>query len=105
MVTGFGSCGLVKIGNLAEAHGKYVIPHGSGVYSHHYVTTKVNSPFTEQLMMAPDADKVIPQYYPLINDEPVPVNGRLKVGDKPGFGVTLNKKDNNLVEVKSGEKL
>jgi L-rhamnonate dehydratase len=98
-----GWCGglteLIKIGNLAEAHGKWVIPHGSGVYSHHYVTTKVNAPFTEQLMMAPKADKVLPQFYPLIKDEPIPVNGKLKVSDKPGFGVELNK-DETLIEVK-----
>ncbi len=104
-----GWCGgmteLVKIGNLAEAHGKMVVPHGSGVYSHHYVTTRVNSPFTECLMMAPKADKVLPQYYPLIKNEPVPVNGRLKVGDGPGFGVELNKEGNNLAEVKKGTRL
>ena len=60
-----GWCGgmteLIKIGNMAEAHGKYVIPHGSGTYSYHYVTTKTNSPITECLMMAPEADKVVPQ--------------------------------------------
>jgi L-rhamnonate dehydratase len=98
-----GWCGglteLIKIGNLAEAHGKWIIPHGSGIYSHHYVTTKVNAPFTEQLMMAPKADKVLPQFYPLIKDEPIPVNGSLKVSDKPGFGVELNK-DETLIEVK-----
>jgi len=98
-----GWCGglteLIKIGNLAEAHGKWIIPHGSGIYSHHYVTTKVNAPFTEQLMMAPKADKVLPQFYPLIKDEPIPVNGKLKVSDKPGFGVELNK-DETLIEIK-----
>jgi L-rhamnonate dehydratase len=103
-----GWCGglteLIKIGNLADAHGKLVIPHGSGVYSYHYVTTKVNSPITECLMMAPQADKVVPQYYPLIKDEPMPVNGKLKVSDKPGFGVELNK-DKTLVEVKKGTHL
>lgn len=102
-----GWCGgmteLIKIANLAEAHGKLVIPHGSGVYSHHFVVTRVNSPFTECLMMAPEADKVLLQYYPLLKDEPIPVNGRLKLSDKPGFGVELNKE--NLVEVKKGQKL
>lgn len=102
-----GWCGgmteLIKIANLAEAHGKLVIPHGSGVYSHHFVVTRVNSPFTECLMMAPQADKVLPQYYPLLKDEPIPVNGRLKLSDKPGFGVELNKE--NLVEVKKGQRL
>ena len=103
-----GWCGglteLIKIGNLADAHGKMVIPHGSGVYSYHYVTTKVNSPITECLMMAPEADRVVPQYYPLIQDEPMPVNGKLKVSDKPGFGVELNK-DKTLIEVKKGTRL
>lgn len=103
-----GWCGgmteLIKIGNLADAHGKMVIPHGSGVYSYHYVTTKVNSPFTECLMMAPAADKVVSQYYPLIKDEPLPINGKLIVSDKPGFGVELNK-DKTLIEVTKGTRL
>ena len=101
-----GWCGglteLVKIGNLAEAHGKMVIPHGSSVYSYHYVTTKVNSPITECLIMSPQADRVVGQYYPLLKDEPVPVNGRLNVDDKPGFGVELNR-DKSLVPVFAGE--
>lgn len=104
-----GWCGglteLIKIGNLAEAYGKYVIPHGSGPYSQHYVITKVNSPFTEWLMMSPKADRITPQYFPLLKDEALPVNGKLKVSDKPGFGVELNKEDNILTEVKKGQKL
>jgi L-rhamnonate dehydratase len=56
-------------------------------------------------MMSPEADKVISQYYPLIKNEPVPVNGRLKVGDAPGFGVELNKEDTNLIQVKKGTHL
>jgi L-rhamnonate dehydratase len=103
-----GWCGglteLIKIGNLADSYGKMVIPHGSGVYSHHYVVTKVNSPFTEYLVMSPDASEVVPQYFPLLKDEPVPVNGRLKVSDKPGFGVELNYHA-GLVEIKSGQSI
>ena len=30
-------------------------------------------------------------------DEPLPVDGYVTLSDKPGFGVTLNRKDNNLV--------
>ena len=64
---------------------------------------KTNSPITECLMMAPEADKVVPQYYPLLKDEPMPVNGKLKVSDKPGFGVELNK--DKTLEVKKGTRL
>ena len=68
------------------------MPHGSSVYSYHFVATRHNSPFAEFLMMAPAADKVVPMFSPLLLDEPVPENGRLRISalDKPGFGVRLN---------------
>ena len=91
-----GWCGglteLIKISALADAHNTLVVPHGSSVYSYHFVVTRHNSPFAEFLMMAPKADRVVPMFTPLLLDEPVPVNGRMKVHalDKPGFGVRLN---------------
>ncbi|AWB06555.1 L-rhamnonate dehydratase (plasmid) [Azospirillum humicireducens] len=89
-----GWCGgiteLIKISALADAHNVLVVPHGSSVYSYHFVVTRHNSPFAEFLMMAPKADTVVPMFNPLLLDEPVPVNGRLKVPDRPGFGVRLN---------------
>jgi len=45
---------------------------------------------SEFLMMAPDADWVVPMFAPLLLDEPVAVNGKMKVPDTPGFGVRLN---------------
>jgi L-rhamnonate dehydratase len=43
-------------------------------------------------MSAPEADKVLPAFTPLLLDEPIPENGRMKASvlDKPGFGVRLN---------------
>lgn len=83
---------IIKISALADAHGALVVPHGSSVYSYHFVATRHNSPFAEFLMMAPEADKVVPMFHPLLLDEPVPENGRLKISalDRPGFGVRLN---------------
>jgi L-rhamnonate dehydratase len=89
-----GWCGgiteLIKISALADAHNVLVVPHGSSVYSYHFVVTRHNSPFAEFLMMAPKADEVVPMFNPLMLDEPVPVNGRMKVPETPGFGVRLN---------------
>ncbi|PTL90641.1 L-rhamnonate dehydratase [Halomonas litopenaei] len=91
-----GWCGgvteLIKISALADAHNKLVVPHGSSVYSYHFVITRHNSPFAEFLMMAPKADEVVPMFHPLLLDEPVPSHGRMSVSalDKPGFGVRLN---------------
>lgn len=81
---------LIKISALADARGIPVIPHGSSVYSYHFVVTRHNSPFSEFLMMHPQATEVVPMFSPLLLDEPVPVNGRLKVPETPGFGVRLN---------------
>jgi L-rhamnonate dehydratase len=91
-----GWCGgvteLIKIANMAESYGKLMVPHGSSVYSYHFVITRHNSPFAELLMMSPQADKVVPQFAPQLLGEPVPENGRMKLSalDKPGFGVELN---------------
>lgn len=92
-----GWCGgiteLIKISALAEARDKLVVPHGSSVYSYHFVVTRHNSPFAEFLMMHPGAADIVPMFAPLLLGEPVPVNGRIKVSalDKPGFGVSLNR--------------
>jgi L-rhamnonate dehydratase len=89
-----GWCGglseLLKISALADARGVLVVPHGSSVYSYHFSITRHNSPFAEFLMMAPGADVVTPMFSPLLLDEPVPQNGRMKLPDTPGFGVRLN---------------
>ena len=89
-----GWCGgiteLVRISALADSRSVMVVPHGSSVYSYHFVITRHNSPFAEFLMMAPNADEVIPMFSPLLLDEPVPQNGHMKLPDTPGFGVRLN---------------
>ena len=91
-----GWCGgmteLLKISALADAHGKLVVPHGSSVYSYHFVITRHNSPFAEFLMMHPEASAVVPMFAPQLLGEPVPINGRIAASalDRPGFGVELN---------------
>lgn len=91
-----GWCGglteLLRIAALADAHGVPVVPHGSSVYSYHFVVTRPSSQFAEFLMMSPGADEVVPMFAPLLLGEPVPKGGRLSVTelDRPGFGVALN---------------
>ena len=89
-----GWCGgiteLTKISAMADANGALVVPHGSSVYSYHFVVTRTNSPFAEFLMMHPTAEEVVPMFSPMLLGEPVPVNGKLKVPETPGFGVELN---------------
>jgi L-rhamnonate dehydratase len=92
-----GWCGgiteLLKISALADAKGKMVVPHGSSVYSYHFVVTRHHSPFAEFLMMHPGPTEVVPMFAPQLLGEPVPVNGRIRTSalDRPGFGVELNR--------------
>lgn len=89
-----GWCGgiteLLRISAMADAHGKLVVPHGSSVYSYHFVVTRHNSPYSEFLMMHPEGTEVVPMFSPLLLDEPVPDGGRMRVPDRPGFGVRLD---------------
>jgi L-rhamnonate dehydratase len=82
---------LLKIAAYADAHGTLVIPHGSSVYSYHFMITRVDAPFAEFLVMSPDGAEIVPMFTPLLLGEPVPEGGRIRLGDEPGFGVELNR--------------
>ncbi len=82
---------LLEIAALADEHHVPVIPHGSSVYSYHFVATRPSSEFCEFLVMSAKADEIIPMFAPLLLGEPVPVGGRLRLSDEPGFGVELNR--------------
>ncbi|PJI89324.1 L-rhamnonate dehydratase [Sphingomonas koreensis] len=92
-----GWCGgvteLIKIADDADRKGVLMVPHGSSVYSYHFVVTRHNSPFAEFLMMHPGPTEVVPMFAPQLLGEPVPVNGKIRASelDKPGFGVELNR--------------
>lgn len=82
---------LLKISALAQTYGVPVIPHGSSIYSYHFTATRVDVPFVEFVMLAPDAATIVPMFTPLFLNEPVPSGGRLRIPDQPGFGVELNR--------------
>lgn len=81
---------LLKIKAMASARSRLCVLHASSVYSYHFAITSDATPFSEFLMMAPNADRVVPMFEPLFTDEPVPVDGHVTPSEDPGFGVTLN---------------
>jgi len=81
---------------LASAFDVPVIPHGSSVYSFHLQFAFPSCPIAECLIMSPKADHVVPYFGNLFLDEPLPKDGYIELSDKPGFGVTLNRKDLHL---------
>lgn len=82
---------LLVIAAHADAHGIAVNPHVCGVYGYHFVATRPGAPPAELLITSPDGMKVEPFFDSLLVDEPLPVDGRLRLSqlDGPGFGVEL----------------
>ena len=77
-----------KIAAMAKPYNMPVIPHSSGVYNYHFVISNSNSPFAEYLVNGV-GDEIVPAFEAVIG-EPLPVNGKITLSDKPGFGVDLN---------------
>ena len=80
---------LLRIAAHAEAYDLPVIPHGSGPYSYHFVASRTFSPLCEYVAASPDGRSLRPVFGDLFVGEPLPENGRVRIGDAPGFGMTI----------------
>jgi L-rhamnonate dehydratase len=79
-----------RITAMASAYDIPVIPHGSSVFSYHLQISQPNCPMAEFLIMSPEADKIVPLFGNLFQEEPLPKDGYIDLPDKPGWGVELN---------------
>jgi L-rhamnonate dehydratase len=80
---------LLRIAAHASAYDIPVIPHGSGPYSYHFIASQPQSPFCEYVAASADGLGIQPVFGDLFVGEPLPVNGKLTIGDAPGFGMTI----------------
>ena len=80
---------LLRIAAHASAYDTTVVPHGSGPYSYHFIASQTGPAFCEYVAASPDGRAVQPVFGALFQGEEVPQNGRLRVSDAPGFGMTL----------------
>jgi L-rhamnonate dehydratase len=76
---------------MAAAQKVSVVPHGSGAYSYHFVLATTNAPFAEFLVMSPKADTLVPVLGNVFSGEPLPEKGMLRVPDRPGFGLEIDR--------------
>lgn len=83
---------LLKIAAHASAYDVPVIPHGSGPYSYQFIASQPGPAFCEYVAASPDGKSISPVFGELFVGEDVPVNGRLKVSERPGFGMELRDK-------------
>ncbi|MCC7499285.1 MAG: hypothetical protein IT160_17010 [Bryobacterales bacterium] len=78
-----------RIAAMAKAYDIPVIPHGAGAYTYHFVISNLNSPYAEYLAVGDGTE--VRSTFDTIVGEPLPVDGMIDLGDKPGFGVELNR--------------
>jgi L-rhamnonate dehydratase len=80
---------LLRIAAHAAAYDIPVVPHGSGPYSYHFIASQTGPAFCEYVAASPDGQSISPVFGQLFEGEQMPQNGRLRLGDAPGFGMTL----------------
>ena len=88
---------LLRISAMAAAYDIPVVPHGSGAYSYHFVITQPHCPFCEYLNTSADCTEFPPVFGEMFINEQVPINGRIRPTDEPGWGLKLNRESLNLV--------
>jgi len=79
---------LVKICAIASVHGAHVIPHGHSLHAAMHVVASQSPdvcPLVEYLI-----NKMNGNYYYFDKNPPRPVNGKLTLTDRPGFGIELD---------------
>ena len=81
----------LRVSAMSTAYDIPVVPHGSGVYSYHFVQSQPHIPCCEYVNMSVAGDTVDPVFGGLFDGDDVPVDGRLKLSDRPGFGMTLRR--------------
>ncbi len=80
---------LLRIAAHASAYDVTVVPHGSGPYSYHFITSQTGPAFCEYVAASPDGRSIQPVFGSLFMGEQLPQNGKMRLSDAPGFGMEL----------------
>jgi L-rhamnonate dehydratase len=80
---------LLRIAAHASAYDLPVVPHGSGPYSYHFIASQTGPAFCEYVAASPDGKSIQPVFGALFVGEQLPRNGKLTLGEAPGFGMEL----------------
>lgn len=80
---------LLKIAAHASAYDIPVVPHGSGPYSYQFIASQTGPAFCEYVAASADGKTIMPVFGQLFEGEQMPENGKLRLSDAPGFGMTL----------------
>jgi len=79
----------LRIAAHASAYDVVVVPHGSGPYSYQFIASQTGPAFCEYVAASADGKSIMPVFGDLFEGEAMPVNGKLRISDVPGFGMVL----------------
>ena len=82
---------LRHIYRYARSRGVDFVPHASSVYGYHFLWAHPEIPYGEFVVVSDDGSEPVPMYGPLFLDEPLPARGRIRISDRPGFGVEVDR--------------
>lgn len=88
----------LRIAAHASAYDQLIVPHGSGPYSYHFIASQTAPAFCEYVAASADGRSIQPVFGDLFVGEALPQNGRMRLSDRPGFGMELRTRE-NLVRV------
>ena len=88
---------LLRISAMAAAYDIPIVPHGSGAYSYHFVITQPHCPFCEYLNTSADCSEFPSVFGEMFINEQLPINGKIRPTDDPGWGLKLNRESLNLI--------
>lgn len=91
-----------RIGTVAALHGKRLIPHVGGQYSYHFLASQPDAFLAEFPVMTGRGDQIVPQHAPSMRGEALPIDGRISLGEVPGFGLELDESVTLLRPIRSG---
>jgi L-rhamnonate dehydratase len=80
---------MLRIAAHASAYEVPVVPHGSGPYSYHFITSQTGPAFCEYVAASADGRAIQPVFGSLFTGEQMPQNGKIRLTDAPGFGMEL----------------
>ena len=80
---------LLRIAAHASAYDQLIVPHGSGPYSYHFIASQTAPAFCEYVAASPDGRSIQPVFGELFEGEALPTDGKIRLGERPGFGMEL----------------
>ena len=81
----------LRIAKLARKENVPVVPHAGGIYSYHFAAACREISMVEYCIPSLNGDEIEPVFGTMFDGEPLPVDGKIAISDRPGWGLELRR--------------